>query len=181
MPHEARLGERKVRHVFLAMICVTMVGCETGPGGVADKVLADFGLRERPEGYVSGTDRVVDRLDTVAQTEMKRMNMEARHGEVKFQDDAGFGGKFYKEVKKYEDSHPLDAQPVSRASERQRGFVGYVEYRYRIYQSERRDTRAEVEALSANIPTDDGGSEVYRYRFNSGSIWDGQDGERTNR
>lgn len=170
-----------MRYAVLGCLCLAMLGCETGPGGVADKVLSDFGLRERPEGYVSGGDRVFQRLNTVAAAEMKRMNMESRHGEVKFQDDAGFGGKFYKEVKQYEDSHPLDAQPVSRAAEGERGFVGYIEYRYRMYQSERRDTRAEAEALSASIPTDKSGSEMYRYRFNSGGNWDGQEGERTNR
>lgn len=167
--------------MMLGVLCVVMAGCETGPSGVADKVLADFGLRDRPEGYVSGTDRVLERLKTVGATELKRMNMASRHGEVKFQEDAGFGGKFYKEVKKYEEANPLDAQPMSRAAAGERGFVGYVEYRYRMYQSERRDTRAEAEALSANIPTDVSGSEVYRYRFNSGGIWDGQEGERSNR
>lgn len=181
LPHGVRVGEFTLRYMCLAFLSVALAGCETGPSGVADKVLADFGLRDRPEGYVSGTDRVVERLGAVGTTEMKRMNMKERHGEVKFQDDAGFGGKFYKEVKKYEEANPLDAQPMSRAAAGERGFVGYVEYRYRIYQSERRDTRAEAEALSANIPTEDSGSEVYRYRFNSGGIWDGQEGESSRR
>lgn len=169
-----------MRYFVLALLGLVMAGCASSPGSVADKVLADFGLKERPEGYVSGGDRVFDRLATVGATEMKRLNMENRHGEVKFQ-DAGFGGKFFKEVKKYEDANALDAQPMSRAAAGERGFVGYVEYRYRMYQSERRDTRAEAEALTADIPTDESGSEVYRYRFNSGGIWDGQKGERTSR
>jgi hypothetical protein len=164
----------------LLTVCAALVGCAS-PGEVTNKVLSDFGLRERPEGYVSGGDRVFERLGTVAETELKRMNMDTRHGEVKFQEDTGFGGKFYKEVKRYEEHHPLDAQAMSRAAEGERGFVGYVEYTYRIYQSERRDTRAEAAALSATIPTDESGTEMYRYRFNSGGIWDGQEGERTSR
>jgi hypothetical protein len=164
----------------LLALSAALAGCAS-PGDVTNKVLADFGLRDRPEGYVSGGDRVFDRLATVATTEMKRMNMEERHGDVKFQEDTGFGGKFYTEVKRYEEFQALDAQPMSRAAEGERGFVGYVEYRYRIYQSERRDTRTEAAALSATIPTEQSGSEIYRYRFNSGGIWDGQKGEQTKR
>jgi hypothetical protein len=170
-----------LRPLLCGLACLLVTGCLRTPGEVTDKVLSDFGLRERPEGYVSGTDRVFDRLGTVGQTELKRMNVENRHGDVKFQDDAGFGGKFYKEVKRYEESRPLDAQPVARGAQGERGFVGYLDYSYRIYQSERTDTRAEAAALSATIPTDDQGRETYRYRFNSGGIWDGQKGERTSR
>ncbi len=39
----------------LMMACLLMVSCQTDSGvSVTDKVLSDFGLRERPEGYVTG-------------------------------------------------------------------------------------------------------------------------------
>ena len=74
----------------LMMACLLMVSCQTDSGvSVTDKVLSDFGLRERPEGYVTGSDRVFEELDKVGASEMKRLNGLERHGEVKFDEEAG--------------------------------------------------------------------------------------------
>lgn len=166
----------KVLSVFLA--CLVVVGCQQTPGEVASQVMVDFGLRDKPEGYVSGTDRVVENLAGVARTEMKRLNVDQRHGEVAFQDD-GLNSKYYKTVKKYEQFHVLDAQPTSRTPESGLGYVGYVEYTYRIYESARTSTHAAAAAASATVPSDVSGREVYRYRFSTAGVWDGAKGELT--
>jgi len=167
-----------VKKLFLVLLALGLAACQRGPDEVFDKVLVDFGLREKPEGYVSGADTVVDRLQAVGDTEMKRMNQEARHGEIKFQED-GLRGLYYKEVKVYERCYPLDAQPVSASSQTDsRGYVGYIEYAYRVYQSPRKSNRAEATAESATISTDEQGRETYRYNFGPGGVWDGGKGER---
>src|SRR5690606_21690764 len=102
-----------------------LCSCESTPGGVVNKVMVDFGLKEKPEGYVTGTDRVEDRLAQVGQTELKRLNIANRDGEVKFEEGEGLTGKYYKEVKVYENFYPIEAQPVSRAQADDRGYVGY--------------------------------------------------------
>lgn len=166
------------RFIAIAVVLV-MCGCGGGGGGgVVDKVMTDFGMRERPEGYTEPSDRVFDKLDEVGKAELSRMNQRNRHGEIKFQEEQGLGGVFYKEVKVYEDYRPLDAQRLSRTSQRERGYVGYIDYSYRVYQSERRASRTEAQSLSANIPTGDRGRETYRYRFGAAGEWDGREGER---
>ena len=165
----------------VVVLCLCLSACQTEGGSVADKVLADFGLRDRPEGYVSGTDRVYANLGAVGDTEMKRLNLGERHGELKFQQD-GLRGTYYKEVKVYENFYPLDATPASRSGQdNAQEYYGYVEYAFRVYQSERFATRAEAEAAMATIRTDVEGREVYRYNFTSGGNWDGGKGSRTKR
>lgn len=167
---------------LLLMSVLLLAGCASGPhGSVMDKVMYDFGVGEAPEGYVSGSDRVFQKLPEVGETEMKRLNTEGRHGEVKFQED-GLHGKYYKEVKVYDNFYPLDAQPTSRNSQGQDGgYVGFIEYSYTIYQSQRKDTRAEASAESARIATSESGRETYRYRFSTGGNWNGKKGERSRR
>lgn len=168
------------KRVFL-VASLLLAGCSTGGhDSVMSKVMYDFGVGEAPEGYVSGSDQVYERLKKIGETETKRMNSANRLGEVKFVED-GLRGVYYKEVKVYESSQALDSQAMSRGVNTDRGYFGYVEYRYQIYQSERRPTKTEASALSANIPTGVEGSETYRYKFGPGGTWDGQPGEKTNR
>jgi len=171
------LGERIVKRLLLLATCLILGACNTPPGGVGNKVLADFGLRDRPEGYVSGADQVMERLEDVGATEIRRLNLRERHGQVKAEQD-GLQMRFYKEVKVYEDARPTDARAVtSGPAGRDRGYSGFVEYTYQMYQSPRHPTRVEAEAASATIPSGDSGREVYRYRFSSGGTWDGAQGE----
>ena len=102
-----------------------------GCGSVGNTVMQDFGLQERPEGYVSGADNVVKNMQTVGNTEMRRLNLSQRRGEVKFETSELDGtGVYYKVVKVYNRFTPLDAQPASRTSQGQSsGFVGYIQYR----------------------------------------------------
>ncbi|MBI2423471.1 MAG: hypothetical protein HYV27_11640 [Candidatus Hydrogenedentes bacterium] len=164
----------------ILIILAGLAGCATsGDVSVMDKVLTDFGLQEAPEGYIQGSDRVFEELDKVGQSEMKRLNGDGRHGEVKFQQD-GLRGLYFKEVKVYTNYFPLDARAVSKAgADKDRGYQGYVEYEYRYYESERTQNRAEAEAATASIGTDRGGRESYRYHFTSSGVWNGNEGERT--
>jgi hypothetical protein len=170
-----------VKNIALVLVAGLLIaGCQSSSeGGVVNKVLADFGLKERPEGYVAPSDRVFERLDEVGAGELKRLNMENRRGEIKFQED-GPRGLYYKETKFYEDYYPLDAQVThsSPTDTDSHTYNGYIEYSYRVYQSARKQTRAEAEAESADIPTDEMGRETYRYRFNAGGAWMGGKGER---
>lgn len=148
---------------------------------MVEKVKYDFGIGEKPEGYESVSDRVLTRLDAVGKTELKRMNVENRYGNIQFEDEKGLQGKYYKQVKLYESHQALEAVPVSRGSQGERGFVGYVQYAYRIMQGERFSTRTEAEAAPANIRTEITGKETYRYQFGPGAAWDGAPGELTSR
>lgn len=170
-----------MKRTAVALALAGLAGCATEQGSVMDKVLQDFGLQERPEGYVSSSDRVFERLSEVGQSELRRLNTQGRHGEVKFAEQDGIQGKFYKEVKVYENFYPLDATAAARTASGERGYIGYIEYGYQIYQSERKNTRAEAEAESANIPTGVTGREGYRYRFNSAGMWNGAPGEPARR
>ena len=86
-----------VRTFGLMGLCLLAAGCATdSQTGVIDKVLGDFGLKERPEGYVSGSDRVFASLGDVARAELKRFNRENRHGEIKFDGTGGLVGRYYK-------------------------------------------------------------------------------------
>lgn len=160
--------------IYCVLLCVVGVGC----GSVGDKVMQDFGIKDRPEGYVSGADRVMERLNDVGKTEMNRLNMQNRAGRVEFDDTDELHGKYYKVQKRYERYYPLDANPSGRTSaNRERGFVGYVEYTYQYYEGPRKSSRVEAAAAIADIPTHDDGRETYRYRFNSAGAWNGTRGE----
>lgn len=167
---------RQLAAVFV--VALAMHGCSSSPGGVGNKVLGDFGLIDRPDEYQSQADQVQKSLATVGPAELKRLNQKARQGTVKFQED-GLRGMYYKEVKVYEDFYPLDARATRSAAQRERGFDGFIDYTYQIYQSERRPTRTEAAAESATIPTGESGSETYRYNFSAGGVWDGNPGTQT--
>jgi hypothetical protein len=47
-----------------------------------------------------------------------------------------------------------------------------------MYRSPGFATRAEAQAATADLPTDEEGIETYRYSFNSGGTWTGAAGER---
>lgn len=145
-----------------------------------DKVLTDFGIKEKPEGYVSESDKAFQRLDEVGKTELKRLNIEERHGEIKYEEQ-GLRGFYYKEVKVYDNYYPLDVQPVAHASDGGMGYTGYIEYSYRVMQSPKKTSRAEASAEVASIPTDNQGRDTFRYNFGPGGIWDGGKGERAKR
>lgn len=171
-----------MRITVAGLLCVFMsvcfCACQTEQeGSVMNKVLSDFGLKGKPEGYVSGTDRVFESLSTVGATEMKRLNLAEQHGKVKFQQDAELRGKYYKEVKVYEAYFPSDVKPVSGTHEAT-GYVGYIDYEYRIYQSMRKESAALAEGETADIPTDVTGREKFRYSFGSTGDWSGGKGER---
>ena len=164
---------------YIVLAAIFIAGCQ-GQGGqtVVETVMSDFGLKEKPEGYVSGADKVVERLNEIGEVEMKRMNQAERLGELKVE-EKDLQVSYFKVVKEYISYYPLDASATSRASDRDRGYVGYLEYRYRVLQGPRKPTRTEAQAESVTIPTGEEGSETYRYRFNSGGSWDGGKGERT--
>lgn len=162
------------RLACVAIACICAAGC----GGATGKVLQDFGIRERPEGYESGADRVMARMNDVGKSEMKRLNLRERRGEVRYDDRDALRGQYYKAVKVYERFYPLDANASGRTStSRVRGFVGYIEYSYSYYEGPRKISRTEAAAQVADIPTGEGGRETYRYRFNSGGAWNGAKGE----
>lgn len=176
-PAALNTKENNVKKLMMVLIGLGIAGCAGQNGqGVVGTVMTDFGLKEKPEGYVSGTDKVYDRLNEVGATEMKRMNSDARLGEVEVEED-GLQVRYYKVVKEYVSYYPLDAQANSNAADRERGFVGYLEYRYRTLESPRKPTRTEAQAESATIPRGEEGRETYRYRFNGGGTWDGGKGE----
>lgn len=156
---------------------LAVAGCQQSPGEVANKVLSDWGIKERPEGYVSGSDRIYEKLRDVGAAELDRLNRQGRAGEVRFEQD-GLRGAYFKEVKYYDNFYPLDVRPLSSSSQGKTGYQGYIEYTYRIMQGPRVPTRAEAEATNADIPTGEEGRDVFRYRFNEGGAWDGGKGER---
>ena len=163
-------------------VCVAMlVLFATGCGTVGDQVLQDFGIQERPEGYVSGSDNVRQNMQVVGNTEMRRLNLAERRGEIKFEtSDLDGTGVFYKEAKKYTKFAVLDAQPASRTSQgKAGGFVGYIQYRYEYMEGPRKSNRVEAESSSATIPSGRQGADTFRYRFNSGGVWNGSKGELT--
>lgn len=151
---------------------VLIAGCG---GNVGQKVKYDFGIGEAPEGHVSVTDRIMERLPEVGATEMQRFNAESRQGEIVFVQEDEFRGKFHKEVRVYERAIPIEAKAAPRtASQRDtRNFYGYVDYIYNIYRGPGRDSRAEAQADSATIPTGESGRVTYRYKFGSSGSWNG--------
>lgn len=165
----------------IALMGFFFCSCQTGPGEVMDNIMVDFGLRPKPEGYVSGADKVFEKMNAVGATEMKRLNLAEQHGQVKFQKEGDFRGKYYKEVKVYEAFYPSDVKPISRSSNEDSGYNGFIEYAYRIYQSSRADSSADAAARTADIPTDEVGRDTYRYTFGSSGEWNGAKGEKTKR
>ncbi|MBN2307528.1 MAG: hypothetical protein JXR94_01070 [Candidatus Hydrogenedentes bacterium] len=167
-----------MKKAVLIGLCVGLTACG---GNVVETVKYDFGIGEKPEGYEAPSEKVMAQLHSVAKAEMKRMNTEGRQGEVKYQELGEVQGKYYKESKIYEQYHPLDVQPISRGAQGERGYVGFIAYTYRIYQSERQSNRTEAAAASATISTTVTGRETYRYKFNSAGKWDGGEGEEVRR
>lgn len=170
-------------HAILAAIFIStllLAGCASAPGGVSNKVLTDFGIREKPEGYTTGTDIVYQKLPEVAKSEIERLNVGERRGTIKFKQD-GLHGVYVKRVKRYENSYPMDATAISTNSQATglAGYNGYVEYSYRYYESAPKPTSTEAEAALTDIPTEEEGRETYRYTFGPSGAWDGGKGQRT--
>ncbi len=153
----------------------------TGCGTMGDTVLQDFGIKERPEGYTSGSDSVMKNMQSVGKTELRRLNLAERRGEIKYEtSDLDGTGVYYKDRKVYTNFTVLDAQPASRTAQgKTGGFVGYIQYRYEHMEGPRKSNRVEADATVANIPSGKQGTETYRYRFNTGGVWSGSKGELT--
>ncbi|HOV33664.1 MAG TPA: hypothetical protein PLX23_09910 [Candidatus Hydrogenedens sp.] len=163
---------------FMLGVMIVLCSCQSGPeGGVVNKVLSDFGLREKPEGYMSETDKVFQRLGEIGATELQRLNLENRHGEVKFE-QKGARGEYYKEVKVYTQYYPMDAKPVSHSGESGQSYTATIAYTYRIYRSAPKATRVEAQEATADIPMETEGREIYRYSLGPGGVWDGQKGQK---
>lgn len=158
------------------IVCAAVfAGCG---GNVGQTVMQDFGLQERPDDYVSGTDRVMQSMQVVGETELKRLNTENRRGELVYDDSENLQGRFYKKVKVYTRAYPLEASPEARRSNRKNsGYVGIIEYSYQIYEGRREPNRTEAEAADAEIPTGITGRDRFRYRFTSSGNWTGNKGE----
>lgn len=162
------------RHLPAIFLCVAVAGC----GSTGDKVLQDFGIKDRPEDYVSGADRVMATMQDVGKVEIDRMNTAQRRGEVLFDNTDSLKGRYFRRVREYESFHPLDANAATRTQQNQPvSFVGYIEYDYQVYESTRADTRAEASTLPADIPTGRRGRETYRYKFDAVGNWNGGRGE----
>jgi hypothetical protein len=156
------------------VLCVAAAGC----GSTGDKVLQDFGIQDRPEDYVSGADRVMVTMQDVGKVEMDRMNAAQRRGEVLVDNSDPLKASYYRRVREYESFHPLDANAATRTSQNQPvSFVGYIEYDFQVYESNRVVSRSEAATLPADIPTGRRGRETYRYKFDSGGTWNGGRGE----
>ncbi|MCA1902429.1 MAG: hypothetical protein LDL53_09485 [Candidatus Hydrogenedens sp.] len=164
-------------YICIALL-VIMTSCQSGPeGGVVNKVLTDFGLKEKPEGYVSESDKVFQRLGEVGATELQRLNTENRHGTIKFE-QKGVRGEYYKEVKVYQQYYPIDAKPVSHSGESGQSYTATIGYSYSTYRSASKPTRAEAEEADADIPTGIEGREIYRYNLGPGGVWNGEKGQK---
>lgn len=173
--HGADFMLRRSGWVFFAAAALS--GCA---GDVGEKLKYDFGIGEAPEGYVSVSEKIMERLPEVGAAEMQRLNAEERQGEVKFFEQGEFRGKFYKQAKIYERAIPMDANaaPAPASENESRVFYGYIDYGYRMYQGPRRDSRAAAEADRATIATSETGRDMYRYKFGLAGDWNGARGER---
>lgn len=171
-----------MRSAIVATLLILLLSdCAGDSGGVGNKVLQDFGIRERSEDYVSGEDAVFAKLGDVGKAELKRMNLAARAGEVKFEEQGELRGKYYNEIKVYQNHYPLEVNVTGTTRTRDRGYVAGIEYSYRVYQGPRKSSRAAAAAEVADISTSQRGREAYRYRFSSSGIWDGKKGVLTRR
>lgn len=177
-PNNTQSEGHPVKKSILLAILLLAPACTTPQGGVANKVLSDFGLKERPEGYISKTEAIRQNLGNVGNVEIKRLNREAQNGTIEIE-EVGFTVRYYRTVKVYEQYYPMDVRAVSKSSRGVQGFNATIEYRYRIYQSTRVSSRAEARTTLANIPTDTQGRETYRYHFSQGGTWDGAKGDKT--
>ncbi|MCX8064909.1 MAG: hypothetical protein N3G21_07020 [Candidatus Hydrogenedentes bacterium] len=156
---------------------LSLTSCQTPEGGVVNKVLSDFGIREKPEGYLSETDKIFQRLSEIGNTELKRFNQESRKGEVKFE-QKGPRGEYYKEVKVYEQFFPLDVNPVSHSGEAGQSYIATIQYSYRVFRSAPKPTRIEAQDAIADIPTGVEGKETYRYTLGPSGVWNGEKGQK---
>ncbi len=164
------------RLIAAAALVTLAAGCASDGSG--SKVLQDFGLQERPDDYVSGSDRVMAKLPDIGKAELPRLNAGSRGGDVLYEKTDSLHGAYYKKARVYEEYRPLDANYSNTRNARQEvNFVGYIEYTYQIYESPRRPSRVEAMAEIPNIPTGQRGTETMRYRFGSGGNWDGVKGE----
>ncbi len=167
-----------MKKLLILIVCLGLAACQRTPGEVANKVLTDFGLRKPPPGYVPESEKIFKQLDPVGASELKRLNLAQGQGTVKFQNE-GLRGMYYKEKKVYESYYPLEASAIGKSSDAvPRGYYGYIEFAYRLYQSGRVPTRTEALAKEADIPTDITGREVYRYTLGTGGTWDGAKGQK---
>lgn len=149
-----------------------------GCAGAGSKVMQDFGLQERPDDYVSGSDKVMAKLPEVGKTELVRLNAASRTGDVLYERMDALNGAYYKKARVYEEFRPLDANFTNRTNGNEKdAYVGYIEYTYQIHESPRRPSRIEAMAENASIPTGERGSETFRYRFGMSGTWDGAKGE----
>lgn len=167
--------------LMLLLLAVTMLpGCSSPPGGVGNKVLTDFGIREKAEGTSTGTDIVYQKLPDVGKSEIDRLNAIERRGTIKFKQD-GLRGVYVKRVKRYENAYPIDATPISTNSQTSTlaGYNGYIEYAYRYFESAPKESSTEAQTVDADIPTDEQGRETFRYSFGPSGTWDGGKGQRT--
>ena len=163
-----------MRKLSILILCLAVSGCG---GGVGSTVLQDFGIQDRPDDYVSGSEMVMKNMQTVGATELKRLNTEGRYGELVFDDSEALRGRYYKKVKKYIRAYPIEAKPVGRTANRQgSGFNGLIEYAYEIYEGPRFSNRTEANASDAEIPTGTRGRDTFRYRFSAAGNWDGNKG-----
>lgn len=179
MKHPNRKANPVNKNILLAILLLAPA-CTTPEGGVANKVLSDLGLKERPEGYVSRADTIRQGLGDIGNVEIKRLNREAQNGKLELE-EAGFTVRYYRAVKVYEQYYPMDVRAISRSSRGTQGFNATIEYRYRMYESTRKESRAEALTALANIPTETQGRETFRYRFSQGGTWDGAKGNKTRR
>ncbi len=165
------------------MLClaVALPGCQRTPAEVGNKVLSDFGLRERAEEGTTAADRVFDRLDHVGQAELNRLSAQHRHGEIEYEEEGPLRGHYYKQRREYVDYRPVDVTSSGGTGARERGYAGFIDYTYELYRSEPHRTRVEAQAATANIPTGVTERETLRYHFNSSGSWDGRAGEPTRR
>jgi hypothetical protein len=169
-----------VKRSLLLAIVLIAPACTTPEGGVANKVLTDFGIRERPEDYVSRSDAIKQKLNEVGNVEIKRLNREGQNGTLKLE-ESGFTLRYYREVKVYEQYYPMEVRAISKSARGAQGYNATIEYRYRLFESTRKDSRAEALTALANIPSETQGRESYRYRFSQGGAWDGAKGKKGRR
>lgn len=171
-----------MRKLSLIILVMALGACQgSRPGSVMDNVLSDFGLKERPEGYESTSDRVMKDLENVGKTDIKRLNMESRAGEIAFEETGDFQGLYYKRIKVYQNYYPLDAAAKPRRNREPGGYTGRIEYSYRIYEGARKRNRTLAAAEDAKLQTNETGHEIYRYDFTSAGTWRGGKGELVKR
>jgi hypothetical protein len=164
-------------NLCFVLILLSITGC----GSVGNTVMQDFGLQERPDDYESGSDKVLKAMENVGKSELSRLNLSQRRGEIAYQ-KKDLSTLYYKTMKKYRRSYPIEANSKSRNSQsKSKGFIGYIEYDYEIYESARFINRVEAEAAPAEIPSGQRGREVYSYKFTTSGTWNGQRGSLVSR